>query len=115
MWLKFDAFPIWLLVLDANLVSQVGLIGFPSLDALTKSTEVVFSQKEYSSQEALHLVSGSGSFVNDCPQTCHNPTLVLCDEHIHSQWMAFLGLLQWSWLRYQDLWWFCIVPGSTWD
>jgi hypothetical protein len=122
VWLKPEAFPFWLLALDANLlVSQPRLISFLSLDALTKrlsetgeskellnaalvnleTSKVLFSQKETPPQDALYLVSGSRSFVNKYPQTCQNPILVLCDQYVRSRRMTFPGPLQWSRLHHE--------------
>jgi hypothetical protein len=121
VWLEFEAFPIWLLALDSNSVSEVCLMGFESqsefslrmlaegqncalIDAAFSnvgSDKVTFSTAVFPPQDAVYLVSGSRDYVNGWPRKSLHSTLILCEEHVRSKRMVFGGDFQWSRLRHE--------------
>jgi hypothetical protein len=104
--LKFEGFPIWLLTLDATLVNKVCITGMAT-QAVFFSTmreqgfnpdlicvaihniclhKVAFSALPSTPPaEAIMLVSGSLGVVKNWNPKGPDPTLVLCDKHVHNK------------------------------
>jgi hypothetical protein len=74
-----------------------------TLDNVGES-KVIFSTGGSSPpKDAVYLVSGSWSFVNNWPQRVLNPMLVLCDENIRSKWKVLKSHLMWSCLLHETI------------
>ena len=117
VYLWFERFPIWLLTLSTNRVSQVWLMGVSSQAGLVAfchslgldhrliasairnlgSDKVHYTANLlFLPEGALFLVSGSRSFVRAWSREVPNPMLLLCDEHIRAaNCLHCRGSLQW--------------------
>jgi hypothetical protein len=119
--LKFERFPIWLLTLESNLVTQLIILGHNSQAKLATyirdlgmntallsaalnnvgTSKIRYTHELLPPPGTILLVSGSLPFIKSWSLQVSNQVLVLCDEHVRQRQTAVDGHLRWQLVRHE--------------